>query len=243
MKNAEKTFYVYALVDKQSDEIFYIGKTCDLDKRLWQHLEDTSISAKVYRIFKCKQQIEMRVLRECHSDKDALQVESDMLTHYIVMGAPITNVVGNSNPIILTSDQRRELRDYFKSKIDSRLNDWWQKHVADEQILRLLNYDDALYQFAVYLLRQCSVTSRYLNLVEIKEKFGLDQGEVIAHIKRLSRMGIQPIRKKIGFGKAVQELVLISVNRDRFVRVARGEIDLSEAHMAECSTPQQMQWF
>jgi len=92
--------YVYALVDPNNNEIFYIGK--GIGNRAFQHAEDAIDSEyqpsdkieRIRTIHKDKQDVLIYIIRHNLTDEEAFILESSLIDLMKFIGKPLTNLQG-----------------------------------------------------------------------------------------------------------------------------------------------------
>lgn len=213
--------YIYALIDSTNGETFYIGQTHHPDVRLGQHIQDMSITPKAYRIMKCNHQIEIDILQTCYSPSEADEAELETIQRYLRANAPLTNIRGNNSSKPLDADQIQEMQARYRAKVDSRLVNWWAEYATEGQIQEMVNHDSNAYALLTYFFRQCSVTPRYINYVEIEQQFGLKAPDVNRYVYLFGDLGIRVKPKKIEWGGEERLYALISVLKDEFARAVK----------------------
>ena len=95
--------YVYALVDPNNNEIFYIGK--GKGNRVFKHAEDAidsehQSSDKIERIrtiHKNKQDVLIYIVRHNLTEEEAFILESSLIDLMELIGKPLTNLQGGHN--------------------------------------------------------------------------------------------------------------------------------------------------
>lgn len=88
--------YIYALVDPTTNEVRYVGKTKDLNVRMYQHchptLKDKSDKANwVRQLIAAGQTPQMLILEECTS-QTWRATEQKWITHYCAINQKMTNI-------------------------------------------------------------------------------------------------------------------------------------------------------
>ncbi len=88
----ERTF-IYALVDQLTQEVGYVGKADDPQRRFADHLKDTGASAKVWWIEELRAQgrVPTLIILEEVDSVIALQREQYWIRYYEKQGHPLTN--------------------------------------------------------------------------------------------------------------------------------------------------------
>lgn len=112
-------FYVYALIDPTTDEIFYIGK--GIGGRVLKHEERTrrgvlQNKAKVKRIqeiFALGLEVERRILFCSESEEVTLAIEGNVI--HELAGLRLTNIVGGS---VIQSQKVRRTADAIREKLE-----------------------------------------------------------------------------------------------------------------------------
>lgn len=105
--NSDSTVYVYALVDPRDGEVRYIGRTSNVERRLWQHVSPSMLAkhsprAKWIRSLLAEgKQPEMRVIEATTRDRGDAQ-EAHWMRHFEARGAKLTNVGPGGPPGVLS---------------------------------------------------------------------------------------------------------------------------------------------
>lgn len=112
-------FYVYALIDPENDEIFYIGK--GIGGRVLKHEERTRRGVlqnkekvkRIQKIFASSQEVERRILFCSNSEEVTLAIEANVVRELAALG--LTNIIGGS---VTQHKSVRSVAEALREKLD-----------------------------------------------------------------------------------------------------------------------------
>lgn len=107
----EKTYCVYKITDIRTDEIIYIGKTCDFNRRKSEHLTQNKQCVDKHMADEGRENFEMSIIQDDITNNDtAVKTEDACIVEY----QPIMNKQRSGH--IEKDDPERYMRDYHSTE-------------------------------------------------------------------------------------------------------------------------------
>lgn len=114
--------FIYALIDPNTDDVRYVGRSQTPKLRLQAHLRSgnknvTERERWLHSLKLQNQSPKMVILQQCTSSYHAKQVEAQWIEHYWNRGASLTNIVNPSGTQCIPRSKWNENRDAINNHL------------------------------------------------------------------------------------------------------------------------------
>lgn len=131
-------YYVYKITDLRKNDIIYIGKTKDFNKRRSHHFTDDKSHVDKYMLNEGRDFFKMEIIQDCiETDDEAVQIEDK----YIVEINPIMNKQRSGN--IYKNDPDSYMREYQSKYQKSEKRKEYKKAYREAHYQEYLAYQKA----------------------------------------------------------------------------------------------------